>query len=248
MGRNYAIEGNKIEEGINGTEYLTETLVASSDNGFVEVYVSAVESPSKFWVQVFGTKGIELDKLSDELSDFYELEENRDKTPKLSDLKVGDMVAAPYPKDDNWYRVRVVKVQEEGYSPDEHLVTVYYVDFGDEAVLPRKALCSLYPQFLTALPFQAIECCLSGVQSKDSGNWSEEAIACFTQLTHAAQWTKILAKPLKKMAQANGTGAGSGSGLVTLVELVDIQEQKDINIGEVMMSRGFAVKAEDSPS
>jgi hypothetical protein len=41
---------------------------------FVEVYVSAIATPGHFWVQVIGAMALELDKLSDTMTRFYNSE------------------------------------------------------------------------------------------------------------------------------------------------------------------------------
>nr|CAD7573611.1 unnamed protein product [Timema californicum] len=54
-----------------------ERLVPTGRDGFMEVYVSAVEGPSQFWLQVYGPRAIELDHLEMQMTDYYKSEENR---------------------------------------------------------------------------------------------------------------------------------------------------------------------------
>nr|CAD7460149.1 unnamed protein product [Timema tahoe] len=54
-----------------------ERLVPTGKDGFMEVYVSAVEGPSQFWLQVYGPRAIELDHLEMQMTDYYKIEENR---------------------------------------------------------------------------------------------------------------------------------------------------------------------------
>lgn len=42
----------------------------------MEVYVSAVENPGQFWVQVVGPGAVALDKLVTEMTEYYNDEEN----------------------------------------------------------------------------------------------------------------------------------------------------------------------------
>lgn len=44
----------------------------------MEVYVSAMESPSQFWIQVVGPGTTALDKLVLEMTAYYNEEENRE--------------------------------------------------------------------------------------------------------------------------------------------------------------------------
>ncbi|XP_029619833.1 tudor and KH domain-containing protein-like isoform X1 [Salmo trutta] len=69
---------------------------------------------------------------------------------------VGDIVAALYRDYSTWNRARVLRVMCSG------LVDLDYVDFGDSIEQPRDSLRSMRSDFLS-LPFQAIECSLSGV-------------------------------------------------------------------------------------
>nr|CAD7263816.1 unnamed protein product [Timema shepardi] len=54
-----------------------ERLEPTGRDGFMEVYVSAVEGPSQFWLQVYGPRAIELDHLEMQMTDYYKSEENR---------------------------------------------------------------------------------------------------------------------------------------------------------------------------
>jgi Tudor domain len=48
-----------------------ESLVATGSDGFAEVFVSAVRNPHHFYVQLVGTRSIELDRLVEEMTDYY---------------------------------------------------------------------------------------------------------------------------------------------------------------------------------
>ncbi|KAI1286796.1 Tudor and KH domain-containing protein [Halotydeus destructor] len=213
-----------------------EELVGTLDNGFLQVYVSAVESPSRFWLQVYGPKGTQLDKLSDTMTDFYEIEANRVRTSLSSvELKVGDIVAAPYHLDENYYRVRVVDIdeKEQQYAPEETPVRVFYLDFGDEHTHPKKALCSLEENFLSDLPFQAVECALNAFSHKTI-DWSDDAVSFFVAATYAAQWKAVLAKPYRKIS------CPSGPGKLVLVDLLDPYSEGEANLASLLVSKSYA--------
>lgn len=207
-----------------------ERLIPTASDGFMEVFVSAVEHPFHFWVQVIGTRAKELDKLVEEISSFYSSPSNQ-KLYELDEVKVGDYVAAPLDHDKSWYRGRIDYVEEESYSAQEKKITVYYVDFGDSEDMTLQNVYRLPEEFLQ-LPFQAIECTLTNVQPKD-GTWVEEGIQLFEQLTSVAQWICIMAKPMKP-------SNGNVDELVP-VELVDTNGNKDVNIAEELVKQGFAV-------
>lgn len=49
-----------------------------SSGALLEVFVSAVSSPSRFWLQIVGPQVEELDKLVDLMTEYYNNSENRD--------------------------------------------------------------------------------------------------------------------------------------------------------------------------
>ncbi|KAK0155698.1 Tudor and KH domain-containing protein [Merluccius polli] len=98
----------------------------------LEVYVSACESPSHFWIQILGVRSLQLDKLMEEMSRLYATG-----TPTehmVESVVVGDIVAAPYRDHGTWNRARVLGLLGSG------LVDLYYVDFGDNQELPKDSL------------------------------------------------------------------------------------------------------------
>ena len=187
----FAIEDESTENKINFETYFAK-LEPMNQNQSLEVFVSAVESPDSFYVQLCST-GADLDRLMDETTDFYEIEDNRISFKPLN-IKVGDIVAVPYQFDEHWYRAKVLSVQDKPYSLEESEVGVFYLDYGDKAVVKYEQICDLKDDILNRMPFQAIECSLSGVAPKDGSGWSEEAISTFKELTHNALWKTIYAK------------------------------------------------------
>uniref|UniRef100_T1J1N8 Tudor domain-containing protein n=1 Tax=Strigamia maritima TaxID=126957 RepID=T1J1N8_STRMM len=166
----------------------TEKLVSTSSDGFIEVYVSTVKSPHQFWVQVVqGGKCTELDKLIEEMTDYYDANPNSN---VLQEVKVGDIVAAPFNHDNCWYRVRVEELEDDPYSPAERKVTLHYVDFGDVETLTMSQLRSLDRSCLR-LPLQAIECRLGRVEPVADA-WTSEAVQSFANLCKVAQWKTLM--------------------------------------------------------
>lgn len=56
--------------------YIFFTAVPSPDLSFqpdehLEVYVSASENPNHFWIQILGVRSLQLDKLTEEMNNFY---------------------------------------------------------------------------------------------------------------------------------------------------------------------------------
>ncbi|NXX31833.1 TDRKH protein, partial [Nicator chloris] len=148
----------------------------------LDVYVSAAESPGHFWIQLLGTRSLQLDKLTAEMGHFYQ---SSPPVPPPS-VRPGDMVAAPYLDNGEWYRARVLGTLDNGH------LDLYYVDFGDNGEAPPEALRALRSDFLS-LPFQAIECSLAGIVPNGEA-WAEAALDEFDRLTHCAQWRPLVAR------------------------------------------------------
>ncbi|XP_076239155.1 tudor and KH domain containing protein papi [Calliopsis andreniformis] len=219
---------------VNTTEPLqsTESLPTQGTDGVMEVYVSAMESPSQFWIQIVGSGTTALDKLVSEMTAYYNEEENHE-LHTLKDVTVGRMVAAKFSFDEQWYRAEVISVLEEG------LCEVYFVDYGDHEVVQLGSIFELRTDFLS-LRLQAIECSLANV--KPRGNeWSTEACDRFAELAWLAQWKILVAKVrrYKERAFSYGISRREGSPIPCL-ELFDKNDDKDINIGQELINEGFA--------
>ncbi|XP_071779022.1 tudor and KH domain-containing protein isoform X2 [Centroberyx gerrardi] len=193
----------------------------------LEVYVSASENPNHFWIQILGVRSLQLDKLTEEMSRFY-----NSSTPteqRVETIVVGDIVAAPYRDHGTWNRARVLGVLGSG------LVDLYYVDFGDNGELPRDSLRSMRSDFLS-LPFQAIECSLAGVRPAGEV-WTEAALDDFDRLTYCAEWRPLLAK----LCSYSHSEISSWPS----VKLYDNNEGKAVDLGEELIRLGHAVGCQD---
>uniref|UniRef100_A0A8C6ISU2 Uncharacterized protein n=1 Tax=Melopsittacus undulatus TaxID=13146 RepID=A0A8C6ISU2_MELUD len=170
-------ESEELEEPIPSPDF------AFDADEHLEVYVSAAESPDRFWIQLVGQRSLQLDKLMAEMRQYYQ---HHSTTALLSDVQPGDIVAAPFAADGNWYRARVLGLQDNGN------LGLHYADFGDSGEAPRQALCALRSDFLS-LPFQAVECGLAGVVPTGA-DWEPAALTAFAELSHCATWEPLLAR------------------------------------------------------
>jgi len=55
----------------------TETGTGGSSSGYQRVYVSAVENPEHFWIQILSERSTQLDSLINEMTSFYETQQVR---------------------------------------------------------------------------------------------------------------------------------------------------------------------------
>ncbi|XP_077628677.1 tudor and KH domain-containing protein [Crocuta crocuta] len=188
---------------------------------FLEVYVSASEHPNHFWIQIVGSRSLQLDKLVSEMTQHYERSLPEDLT-----VHVGDIVAAPLPANGSWYRARVLGTLENGN------LDLYFVDFGDNGDCPLKDLRALRSDFLS-LPFQAIECSLARI-APSGEQWEEEALDEFDRLTYCADWKPLVAK-ISSYVQ-------TGISTWPKIYLYDTSNGKKLDIGLELVRKGYAVE------
>ncbi|XP_025714216.1 tudor and KH domain-containing protein isoform X2 [Callorhinus ursinus] len=188
---------------------------------FLEVYVSASEHPNHFWIQIIGSRSLQLDKLVSEMTQHYE-----NSLPEDLTVHVGDIVAAPLPTSGSWYRARVLGTLENGN------LDLYFVDFGDNGDCPLKDLRALRSDFLS-LPFQAIECSLARI-APSGEQWEEEALDEFDRLTHCADWKPLVAK-ISSYVQ-------TGISTWPKIYLYDTSNGKKLDIGLELVRKGYAVE------
>jgi len=153
-----------------------------------EVMVSAVESPDKIYLQLAGSRLVQLNRMNSNLTDFFaEVDNRKCCAVSVENVKAGLMVAAQFGEDTGFFRARVVTV-------DDNWVELLFVDFGDWDCKPLSSVFRLPGQFL-GLPHQAVPCCLAGLSAPGSV-WSEESIDCLMELTQAASgqvlWVKLV--------------------------------------------------------
>lgn len=193
-----------------------------SHGDYFTVYVSAVEHPNHFWMQIISTKASELDLMVEEMTEFYSQVRNQE-AYKQETLCTGDIVAAPFEHDTSWYRAKII-----GFLEDDK-VDMYFVDYGDYGAIPKTSLFKLRADFLS-LPFQAVECTLAGVEPVDE-KWPEEAIDLFDDLTHCAEWQPLMARMM----------GYERTGIKTLpcVDLVDTATEEDVSVAAELIKRGF---------
>ena len=122
------------------------------------VIVGHVKNPSKFFIQL-GSQYSALSALMDALDEDMEaalLTEHFDSSLPVTPM-LGLYVAARWPRDEKWYRTKVVGIASNTY------VTLSFIDYGDECDVEWKSVRSL-PLPFQELPAQALQAQLLGVQ------------------------------------------------------------------------------------
>ncbi|XP_019728201.1 tudor domain-containing protein 6 [Hippocampus comes] len=118
----------------------------------LDVTVSCVEGPQKFWCQ--STKnGETLRRLMGDLQNHY---------ASVQPLPMKSTCVARNPEDSLWYRARIISSH---HSPE---VEVQFLDYGGTRSVPLGDVCPIDPVFLQLEP-QAFRCCL--VNRKTNSSW-----------------------------------------------------------------------------
>lgn len=220
----------------------------------IEVYVSAVSSPGRFWVQFVGPQVAQLDELVEHMTEYYGNKDHR-QTYQLTEVSIGQVVAAVFRHDGRWYRARVCDVRANEFDSTQKVADVFYLDYGDSEYVATHELCELRADLLK-LRFQAMECFLAGVRPKGpaketSGGvarwdkWPPEAIERFEELTQVARWKPLISRTCsyKKFVTVDGDKEKEIPG----IKLYDVTEGGEIDIGATLISEGWAEETPPPP-
>ncbi|XP_058819688.1 tudor and KH domain-containing protein homolog [Topomyia yanbarensis] len=224
-----------------------EKLKTTNSSGQLEVFVSAVVSPSRFYLQLIGPQSTELDILVEAMTEYYNQQESRE-LHQIRKPYLGQIVAAEYNADSKWYRAEIVAILPNEFKPGEIVLDLYFVDYGDNQYIQPSEVYELRPDFL-ALRFQAIECFLAQVEPNNTvtsttgeDQWEPTAISRFEELTHVAQWKKLLSRiSTYKNKGHRGAREGREGSPIPGVELYDTTpDGADINIALELVNEGHA--------
>nr|XP_033338401.1 tudor and KH domain-containing protein homolog isoform X2 [Megalopta genalis] len=210
-----------------------ESLSLQGTDGIMEVYVSAMESPNKFWVQIVGRGTTALDKLVSDMTAYYNEEQNRE-LHKLKDITPGQVCVAKFNYDEKWYRAHIISV-----SPEDNECEVFFMDYGDLDVVQFEFILDIRLDFLS-LASQAMECCLNNVKPREVGCWSVQACERFAELTSLAQWKILTAKIEGYKDRIRTYGESQREVTVYCLDLFDKDDDKDINVALELINEGLA--------
>ncbi|XP_023936241.2 tudor and KH domain-containing protein homolog isoform X2 [Bicyclus anynana] len=218
----------------------------------IEVYVSAVSTPSRFWVQFVGPQVAQLDELVAHMTEYYGNKENR-ANHSIRKLSIGQVVAAVFRHDGRWYRARVDDIRPNEFDATQQVADLYYLDYGDSEYVATHELCELRADLLR-LRFQAMECFLAGAvpvgssSAKDAegkpARWSSPAIERFEELVHVARWKPLISRTCAYRKSSAMTNERERE--IPGIKLYDVTDDGTIEVAEALIAEGFA-EAESSP-
>ncbi|XP_032231312.1 A-kinase anchor protein 1, mitochondrial [Nematostella vectensis] len=135
-------------------------------------------------------------------------------------IMVGTYCAAPAYTYNGWYRSQVLGPTA---SPDE--VEVKYLDYGGYSRIAASSLRQLRSDFLSCLPFQAVECYLANVAPLQGDSYSSVASAVLEDLTMNAVLTA------RVVGQQNQ---------LPCLELYLLQNDQTLLVNRELVNRGLA--------
>ncbi|XP_012134855.1 tudor and KH domain containing protein papi isoform X2 [Megachile rotundata] len=198
----------------------------------IEVYVSAAENPNQFWVHLVGPGNTALDKLVSEMTEYYSDEQNQE-IHALKNVTLGQIVAAKFSFDEQWYRAEVTSTPEDGQCE------VCFLDYGDREVVQLDSILELRMDFL-GVPIQTMEFSLANIKPREN-EWSSEACKKFEELTWLAQWKVLIAKIRGYKERTRSYNISRRAGIpIPCVDLFDKIDDTYINIGQELINEGFA--------
>ena len=182
------------------------------------MFVTVVDSPDSLWCQLDDPEN-KLEQLMSEIDNYYSKLENEELA--LQAPTPGDMCCGQYTADDVWYRAEVQEVCNDGN------ISVHFVDYGNDELLPSTRVKKLLEQF-QVLPAQAVNCSLFGVEPVNGGSWSEDANEKFHDLCS----DKSLVGKVWTVNQ-----------LVLEVELTDKEDRAGMSLNSQLIAAGLAREA-----
>ncbi|XP_075227861.1 uncharacterized protein LOC142328183 isoform X2 [Lycorma delicatula] len=201
----------------SGDRYTNQQLPEISDfKRLFEIRVSEVSTPHKFWIQL-GSEYGKLDKMMEDLDDFYSEEEYNYKMPDMT-IKPHQVCACTY--DTKWHRTVVLK------SCSAVDVKIEYVDYGTVDVVPKTRLRFLHKDFLE-LPAQAILAKLASILPPDGHKWPLQSC------------TKLLDMVSNKRLFMEACIINYNESVIEGV-LYDTNSIEDIVINDVLANSGYA--------
>jgi staphylococcal nuclease domain-containing protein 1 len=157
--------------GANGTKGDDAAETTTRRKDYRDMMVTNVDEAGKLKVQQIGGGTASLTELMNAFKSFHLNKANDQPLP--GPPKVGDVVAAKFSADDEWYRAKVRRVDRDGKKVD-----LTYLDYGNSETLPWSRLRPLtQPQFSTQkLKPQATDAVLSFLQMPTSPQYLRDTV------------------------------------------------------------------------
>ena len=197
-----------------------------------KVYVVDIVSPSDFSCQL-ACRSDTIEAMTSVMSQLYDQEENRYSLP--STPAVGDLVAARYDKDDNFYRSVV-----RGYLEHIQQFEVYFIDFGTSLTLPVDKLQRLDTRLACSAPL-VLKCSLSGVPdtyhdpNRSAGGLVDKMLDLIGEEymnVEIQSYTSV--EGLYEVVLVNAAGVSVNDEVIQMIDAIEITYQNEMREQEVV--------------
>ncbi|KAH0553197.1 hypothetical protein GP486_006627 [Trichoglossum hirsutum] len=174
--------GEQQLSGAAGEKNNDDAASAPRKKDYRDVVVTNVGENAKLKLQQIGTGTAALTEMMSAFKTFHLNKANS--TPLSGPPKAGEVVAARFSEDGEWYRAKVFRVDREAKQAE-----VNYIDYGNSEKLPWSRLRPLnQPQFVTSkLRPQAVDAVLSFLQFPTQAEYLNDAINFIGQTTNDKQ-------------------------------------------------------------
>ncbi|KAK5639947.1 hypothetical protein RI129_010758 [Pyrocoelia pectoralis] len=195
-----------------------------SDADCIQIFISYVDSPSLFYARI-----VKYYDVFEDLQD--EIQENLQKPnyPEVGVIFVNKCCLVKDSIGDTYTRCIVTEVMDD-------VVNVFLVDYGNHATVKKSELQHLPDEYITRLPFQAIECRLYGIEP-DWDVWDKSANERLRDFMFEPEesYFRILHMNIYKKEEAVATG-----GLKYAVLLADDFNGDLVVLNKLLIDEGKA--------
>lgn len=171
------VQEDTTTNGTNGTTN-GESTADSVKKDYRDVVITHIDDSCHLKFQLIGSGTSALTTLMSAFRTFHLSPSNSGALPTAP--KAGDIVAAKFSEDGEWYRARIRRNDREAKKAD-----VLFIDYGNSETVPWTSLRSLnQPQFsIQKLKAQAVDAQLSFLQFPTSPEYLSDAVAYLSQAT-----------------------------------------------------------------
>jgi len=143
----------------------------------VELTITEILNGSEFYFQYSGENSVALEELMEDFKNYDWVS-----LPKFTPSIKGELVAAQFTHDDNWYRAQITRIPKD--SEENTQYEVFYIDYGNKETLRANRLRRLPEDYgLDLLPAQAHKGKLAYVDCpKLEAEFGRDAAACLKEL------------------------------------------------------------------
>ena len=188
-----------------------------------DVMVTDVDETGKLKVQLVGSGTTQLTELMSAFRSFHINKANSQ--PLKGPPKVGDIVAAQFTVDNDWYRAKVRRVDREAEKVD-----LTYLDYGNSETVPWSRLRPLsQPQFSTQkLKPQAVDATLSLIQMPTNAQYLRDCVGFVMEQTEGREM----------VANVDSTGS---DGTLSITLLYPKADSLDVSLNSEIIREGLAM-------